>query len=183
MARHSIELTDEEQALRAQLHFNFDDLRGSSALAVANGERAALLMESLIGRNAIPPVRWVYWTDPSYHHGRIKCSHKGLFERNGTKGREIYEHPHFLKYLKYMLDGSALPARIIERFCERVEDCGHVSGGDAIDLAQHARSDVRQAALEAAQASEEFYKLALDCGVAEMWANSIREQVRGMRSR
>jgi hypothetical protein len=123
----------------------------------------------------------LYWTDPTYRHGPMKGSRKHIFERNGTTGRDIYEHPSFLKHLKYFLDGADLPANLIARFSERVRDIGHVSGSDALDLAKDARSEVRRYGLTPHSASDEYYKLALDCGIAQMWANSIRENIRRMR--
>ncbi|MBI2799309.1 MAG: hypothetical protein HYX63_03315 [Gammaproteobacteria bacterium] len=180
MALHSIDLTPEEQELKAAIHFEYDALKNYE-IAQSNGERAALLYEKLEKRGVIPEHRMRYWNDPRYNHGRMKGSHKHIFERNGTTGREIYEHANFLKYLKYFLDGADLPAPLISRFAETVSDIGHVSGSDALDLAKEARVEVRRYGMEPRHASEEYYKLALDCGIAQMWANTIRENLRRMR--
>jgi hypothetical protein len=115
--------------------------------------------------------------------GRIKSSRRGLFERNGTSGTAIYEHPNFLKYLRYFLEGAALPVALIDTFCQKVDDCGHVSGSDALELAYFARSEVRRRGMEPKEASEEFYRLALDCGVYQGHANTIREIVARVRVR
>jgi hypothetical protein len=69
----------------------------------------------------------------------------------------------------------------IDRFSDKVEDLGHVSGSDALDLAKDARNEVRKHGLAPFEACEEYYKLALDCGIAEMWANTIRENLKKMR--
>lgn len=180
MALHSIDLTSEEEELKAAIHFEYDALK-SYEVAQANGERAARLYELLEKRGVIPEHRMRYWEDPRYNYGRMKGSRKHIFERNGASGREIYERPRFLKYLKYFLDGADLPAPLIGRFVEKVRDIGHVSGSDALDLAKEARSEVRRFGLTPHDASEEYYKLALDCGIAQMWANTIRENLRRMR--
>lgn len=138
-------------------------------------------MALLIARDAIPKARWEYWANPAYNHGRVKASRKGIFERNGNSGDEIYEHPHFLKYLRYMIDGARLPADLIDAFSEKVEDCGHVSGGDALDLGDFARQEVRRYGLNSFDASEEFYRLALDCGVYQGHAETIRRRVYALR--
>lgn len=182
MALHSISLTAEEQELKAALHFEYEPLWGNYELAQANGDRAARLYEMLERRGAIPEHRMRYWTDPTYNHGQMKGSHKHIFERNGTTGREIYEHAHFLKYLKYFLEGASLPSGLIARFAQQVEDMGHVSGSDALDLAKDARQEIRRYGLDPRDASEEYYKLALDCGIAHMWAKTIRENLRKMRT-
>src|SRR5260370_25677021 len=78
------------------------------------------LMASLIKRNAIPNHRVQYFTNPDYHFGSTKGAYKDVFERNGTKGREIFEHPHFLKFLRYFLFGASLPEDAIREFAERV---------------------------------------------------------------
>ncbi|MEM8579648.1 MAG: hypothetical protein AAF922_11505 [Pseudomonadota bacterium] len=78
------------------------------------------LLKSLSERNAIPEVRLRYWSDAEYQIGRLKASHKGLLERNGRHGDDIYTHPHFLKYLRYFLFGAQLPAGAITEFEEVV---------------------------------------------------------------
>jgi hypothetical protein len=55
-----------------------------------------VLTESLFGRGAIPEARRRYWEDPEYNTGKGRTSRKGVFERNGCRGRDIYRHAHFL---------------------------------------------------------------------------------------
>lgn len=181
MARHSIGLTPEETELRAGIQFDIKELSGDFLAVKENGRRVASLMALLIARDAIPKARWEYWVNPTYNHGRIKASRKGIFERNGNRGDEIYEHPHFLPYLRYMLDGASLPPDLIDRFSDKVEDCGQVSGSDALELGEFARQEVKRYGLSSYDASEEFYRLALDCGVYQGHANRIRERVYKLR--
>lgn len=181
MARHSIKLTPEEEALKASIHFKWEAMQGDYKAVITNGERVTKLVELLAKREAVPERRIKYWDHPDYQHGRLKGSHKSIFERNGTKGREIFEHVHFLPYLKYMIDGADLAAPLVDRFSDKVEDLGRVSGSDALDLAKDARNEIRKYGLAPFEACEEYYKLALDCGIAEMWANTIRENLKKMR--
>lgn len=55
--------------------------------------------------------------DPRYHLGRIKASHKGLFERNGCQGSDIYTL--LLPQLRYFLFGAELPDAVITAFEEK----------------------------------------------------------------
>jgi hypothetical protein len=138
------------------------------------------LMRLLVKRGAIPEVRARYWGDPDYQHGRVKASHKGLFERNGNQGEEIYEHPHFLKYLRYFLYGADLPANVIAALKAKVGNPDWLSSSDILPLARFARTLARQNRLDQ-QASEEFYKLALDLGLPLYTAGAIRRAVAQIR--
>jgi len=145
MARHSIALTSEEAELRSGIAVG---LFGDSESAQENGRRVTKLMHLLLERGAIPEARWEWWRNPSYFHGRIKGSRMGLFERNGTRGDDIYAHGNFLRHLRYLLDGARLPTALIDSFVEKVADCGGVSGSDALDLGQFARQEVRRYGLK-----------------------------------
>src|SRR5712691_7554412 len=122
-------------------------------------------MKSLIARKAIPAVRVSYFTDPEYFPGGRGSSHKQMFERNGTCGEAIFHHAHFLAYLHYFLYGPSLPPGVIEAFQEEVSRCGEPSSSDIVPLGKFARQLARSYRPDAAQAAEEFYKLALDCGI------------------
>lgn len=92
MEKYHIELTEIEAAILAQIdlrdsHRNHDE---GHAAYKANAQPIIALLKSLSDRSAVPKERLNYWNDPRYHHGRIKTSRKGLFERNGRTGAEIY---------------------------------------------------------------------------------------------
>ena len=53
------------------------------------------LVDSLLGRGAIPDVRRGYSTDPEYCTAPGKSSHEGLFARNGRTDHEIYKDLRF----------------------------------------------------------------------------------------
>ncbi|MHB0790177.1 hypothetical protein [Bradyrhizobium sp. 5.13L] len=117
MEKYHIELTEIEAAILAQIdlrdsHRNHDE---GHAAYKANAQPIIALLKSLSDRSAVPKERLNYWNDPRYHHGRIKTSRKGLFERNGRTGAEIYTHPHFLRHLRYFLFGAELPDDVITR--------------------------------------------------------------------
>jgi hypothetical protein len=176
----TINLTAEEQELLDQIELDALALKGH-AMANRNGELAADLIERLLARqDAIPAHRIAYFTEPEFNIGGRGRSRKERFEQNLTSG-SMYEHPHFLAYLRYFIHGPDLPEEVIENFAAKVEDCGQVTSGDIIPLAKHARQLTRSHGLNARDASDEFYKLALEHGLDSGYAEIIRKQVRAIR--
>jgi hypothetical protein len=146
-----------------------------------NSEAVAQLITALLDRNAIPEHRLKYFTDPSYQKGRIKGSRRDLFRRNGCTDEEILRHPHFLEHARYFVCGPDLPVALVREFRETVKGCGHVSPGDAIDLANLARRQVRAFGLAPHDAAEEYFKLALDGSLWVSHALHIEDRVRKLR--
>jgi hypothetical protein len=175
-----VDLTAEESTLLKTVKLDPGKLKGYEDTK-RNGEAACALMKSLIARRAIPELRVQWFTDPKLFPGGRGKSRRQLFERNGCIGEEIFRHPHFLEYLHYFLYGADLPASAIEEFCAAVDTCGDVSSSDVVPLGNTARGIARGHSLQAHDASEEFYKLALDCGIWHRYAESIRDAVRKMR--
>lgn len=174
----AIKLEPTELALLTKIELDMGKLRYESAQT--NASAVVALMHSLVSRRAIPEVRARYFTDPDYLHGRVKGSHRGLFERNGTKGQAIYEHPHFLPYLRYFLYGADLPTRVIVAMKERIGNPEWISSSDIVPLSKFARTLARQNGLDQT-ASEEFFKLALDIGLHIYTAGAIRKAVAQIR--
>jgi hypothetical protein len=174
----AIALEPAELAALAKIEMDMGKLRHESAQT--NAPAVVELMQMLIKRRAIPEVRVRYWQDPEYHNGRVKSSHKGLFERNGNKGNEIYEHPHFLPYLNYFLYGANLPATVKAALKAKVGNPEWLSSSDIVPLAKFARTLARQNGLDRT-ADEEFFKLALDIGLPLYTAGAIRKAVAQIR--
>lgn len=143
------------------------------------GPQILLLLKSLTERKAIPEIRLRYWSDPDYHIGRIKASHQGLFERNGTTGEDIFTHAHFLPYLRYFIFGAQLPEHMIAEFQEVVGNPEWVSSGEITDITKGARRLVRKYGLHGED--EEFYRLALDAGLSQSFAKAVRDAVKQVR--
>lgn len=151
-------------------------------------EAAVELMRSLLERGAIPAIRRRYFTDPEFAIG-ISCSRKEVFERNGTRGENIFRHPNFGKYLRYFVCGPDLPRQVIEAFYQQVMSERFLSSGDMDGLMTLARRLTRQHGLDPKVACEEFHKLALetfgimrdgeyDLAGSESKARSIRDYVK-----
>jgi len=176
MRQPDIVLDVDEQALAQQLPTLLCDhdtwMRGQPAMTA--------LAERLLDRKAIPPVRVRYFADPECNPGGRGKSREDVFEKNGTCGDDILRHPHFLAYLEYFLCGPDLPREIIERFREATKG-GYFSGSDWLDLHPIARAAVREYGLNPFEASEEFFKLALECGAPAWSADSLRKTVRAIR--
>jgi hypothetical protein len=181
MVQADIDLTDEERSLFEQIKFDWDFRRHDPEGFARNSEAVAQLITALLERNAIPEHRLKYFTDPGYRTGRIKGSRRDLFRRNGRSDEEILRHPHFLEYARYFVCGPDLPDALTRDFKEAVRGCGQVSSGDATDLANLARRQVRAFGLAPHDVADEYFKLALDGGVWVSHALHIEERVRKLR--
>jgi hypothetical protein len=184
MEKYHVKLTEGEAAILAKIdlsetHRNHDD---GYAAYKANAQPILALLQSLSERSAVPTERLNYWNDPRYHHGRIKASRRGLFERNGCKGSDIYTHPNFIRHLRYFLFGAELPDEVIMAFEEKVGNPQWVSSSDIVPIGKFARDLTRQYRLDNADAPEEFFKLCLDMGLSLTTAESVMRSVKQMRS-
>lgn len=169
-------LTADEVALKDRIEFEALKLTGSDH-AKDNGELALKLLQSLLKRDAIPSYRWEWFVDPKTNIGGRGKSREEQFEKNGTIGKDIARHPHFLEYLRYFLEGPSLPDLMIQAFATKVEDCGSVTSGDVIPLGTLARKLTRSAGLNRKHSAAEFYKLSRELGLSQSTAFSIRGQV------
>jgi hypothetical protein len=180
-----IALTPDEGAILAAMKLRQEELFHESDGAQRNGELALALMTSLLARAAIPELRLRYFEDPTYRTGRIKGSYRQLFERNKTVGDDIFRHPNFLQHLRYFLFGAELPDDIIKAFSRKALSFGHVGPSDASELGTLSRDMTRKHHLAVHigpdGVAEEFYKLALDCGIYQGHALAIRKRVASIR--
>jgi hypothetical protein len=144
--KYHIDLTEAEKALvaRIDLRMSHPDADAGHVAYEANKQSILALLRSLSERGAIPEERVRYWNDPDYYTGRLKASHKGVFERNGCHGMDIYTHPHFIPYLRYFLYGADLPDAVILKFEEKVGNPDWVSSSDIVPIGKHARDLARQ---------------------------------------
>lgn len=179
---NSIDLTSEERALTAQIDFNpASSERHQPEYWKGVGEAAYRLMKSLVARKAIPEVRRKFFTEPDFNVGGRGRSHADIFEGNGTRGDAIFRHPHFLKYLRYFLYGPDLPPEVITAFRKKIADSAFITSSDIIPLGAFARKLTRANRLDGGDAAEEFFKLALECGLELYEARSIRDAVKKAR--
>ncbi|MCU0092202.1 hypothetical protein N8H72_19675 [Pseudomonas koreensis] len=179
MRNPDVMLTSEEQELFSSINFKWkshDELRRSL-------DPMKLLATSLLERAAIPDIRIAYFTDPDFNPGGRGKSRKDIFEGNGTSGDDILCHPSFLRHLEYFLCGPNLPSVVIETFKREASCSGYLTGGDINDLTPCARSCVRSNDLNPHDAAEEFFKLAIECGAAPIYAEIIRKSVRAIKLR
>jgi hypothetical protein len=121
-----------------------------------------------------------FFADPDYNIGGHGISRKERFERN-ARGKDIMTHVDFLRYLRYFIYGPALRDGAIEAFQAKVASCGMVTSGDIIPLGDLAKRLMQTHGLQSGKAAEEFYKLALECGLQEGEARSIRYRVHRAR--
>jgi hypothetical protein len=177
----AIDLTPQEAALCEAMTFRQEDLGCGRYTAQENGELACRLMKALLARGAIPPQRLSYFSNPTYRSGYPRGSRQQLFERNGTIGDEIYRHPNFLDYMRYFLFGAQLPEELIEGFSAEAFGYGHVGPSDALELGKLAGKLVKRHGLVPHDVEDEFYRLALDCGIYQSHAAVIRKSVHNIR--
>lgn len=178
MEQFVIELAPEEQILLATLTFHAPQ---ENADYKRNGDVALKLTQGLAAREAIPEHRLRYFTDPQYHVSNRRQSRQDVFERNGCKGESILRNGHFLPHLRYFIFGANLPDGVRFAFKAAVEECGLVTSGDIAPLASTAKALARRFGLKGTGVREEFYKLALDCGLSESDATAMRRAVMGLR--
>lgn len=170
----TIDLNADEAVLLGRINFDSRDHDAIKQSCSASAE----LMPLLLDRNAIPAERLAYFTDPGCFDG--KRSRFDVFEGNGTRGDEVFEHPNFLKYLRYFVHGSRLPVKVQQAMHAKVDDPRHFTSGDLEPLRILARQLVRQHALGAAS-SDAFFQLALDLGLSGDHAHSIRKTTLSVR--
>lgn len=173
--RPDLELTEEERKMLESIEFNPLGL-GSPEEVRENGERAAELFRLLTDRNSVPDVRLRVFSDDDYAPARQPALRD--FERNGNSIGQTLRHADFLKHLLYFLSGPALPTDAIRSFKQRVDECGGVTSGDLLPLGRHAKQLAKHHGLDKKIAREEFFKLALECGLEPFEADSIRDSCR-----
>ncbi len=168
-----IALNPQEEAYLAQVRFDVPEHPD------AGWQRALLagcsLARSLVARGAVPRARWRYFTDPELNIGRKK-SRKDTFEANGVRGADILLDAAFLPYLYYWIFGPDLPEAVIGWFLAAAQH-----GSDMRSLRHLARQATRDCCLEPLNAAEEFFKLALEAGLDQDSARSVRDAVHSMR--
>jgi hypothetical protein len=175
-----IDLTPDEQALWEQIYFEPRSSRIDHDKLQSSIEPAYQLARSLLEREAIPPIRLRYFTDPELNIGGRGKSRKEVFERNGTSGDAILKHPHFHKYLRYFVIGPDLPLDAIAEFVTLVRECIPVSSGDTKAFCSLARQQVRNAGLNRKDAAEEYFKLGLELEIGEDIAHAVRDSIMRM---
>jgi hypothetical protein len=182
ISNFSIELTDHEQDLVLRIDFNPSPGKYPADPWKPIGDAMLELTKSLFERKAIPESRIKFFTDPQFFIGGHGISHLQAFEKNGTRGDDIFRHPHFLKYLSYFIYGPALPKAVIDAFQRKIADCGApFTGSDALTVADMARQLTRSYGLAVDTTAEEFYKLVLDCGMDASDARTVRDTVKRVR--
>lgn len=183
MNKYHIELTAEEASLMSQIDLRVRHESHAEGHAAYNSNRSPILalVHSLNERQAVPRERLNYWNDPDYNPGRIKASRKGLFERNGCVGQDIYIHPHFVPHLRYFLFGADLADEVITAFEEGVGNPEWVTSSDIISIGKLARDLTRRHRLDKATAVGEFFKLCLDMGLGLGTACSVMRAVQQIR--
>jgi hypothetical protein len=174
-----IELTGHEATLAAQvreadrllLHeHNVERTRNA-------GFASCELMGLLLKRNAIPDSRLRYLTDERYNGSNPRSSRLELFRRNAHSNAEMYEHPHFWKYLQYFLWGAKLPETVISQFSQLAAEKYRDHGS----LEKMARQLSRTLSEDNAAKAEEFFKLAIDCDCTVTEAMNVRRAVLSVR--
>lgn len=178
MREPDIALTEAERSLFDRIEF--DQGRLSHETWLLNTPLVEQLFDLLVGRGALPAHRLKWFTDANFNPGGRGKSREDQWAGNGTSGREVLRHPNFLAYFAYFLCGPDLPPTALRAFRAEVQTCGMVTSGDMPVLSKLARTLARQHRLEARSASEEFYKLALDCGLGRN-ASYVSNGVRSLR--
>jgi hypothetical protein len=175
----AIELNKHETALAAQAkdadQRSLEDHDYERTVQAGRASRS--LMELLLQQDAIPEVRLRYFVDPQYNGGNRKSSRRELFRRNAHSDEEMYEHPHFWKYLLFFIHGAKLPENVKSRLAELAADTKRDHGS----LDKLARELCRSLREDNATKAEEFFKLAMDCDCTLTEGMNVRRAVMSAR--
>lgn len=171
-----IELTQQERLIWQRLAAHRFETSEFELNKVALSDQKWLIQE-LLKRDIIPEQRLRYFIDPEYNASKSKMSHQQIFERNGTKGEEVFDHPHFRKYLSFFIEGADLPATMKELLDERFE---LTQSEDFADLVyQYVLTNKKNLEIISGwDCAEEIYKYLIDKGVVLWKAQQIRQKVK-----
>lgn len=172
-------LNADEQALYDSICWNINELVRRDD-RFEQFEKMGELADSLLERKAIPGVRLAYFTDAEMNAGGHGKSRQQVFEKNGTTGRDILRHPHFMAYLRYFISGPDLPKSVVEGFCKVIEDDAGTSGMVLDQIKAFVRKAVRDRGLDPGHAADEFYKLAHEIDRGDL-AESVRSAAKSVR--
>jgi hypothetical protein len=176
-----VKLNKKEKALFDAICWDLDKLgRTDDEDRVECLEKMGQLAESLLERNAIPSVRVAWFADPKINAGGYGKSRKQVFEKNGTTGKEILRHPHFVEYLRYFMNGPDLPKDTIRGFCKIIQEDRGTSGTVLDQIRAFVRKEVRDKAFDRHHAAEEFFKLAHEIGEPSL-ADSVRSAAKSAK--
>ena len=172
-----IELTEREAALAAKIEARKENHEPDAWDGVVSAMTE--LWRSLTQREAIPAARWQFFNDPECYIGGHGRSHRQTVEIN-NKG-PFYTSTAFPRYLHYFIHGPNLPVSVAVALQKRIDDCSPpFNGTDALEVAAYARQLCRSHGLGNRDA-DEFYKLALDCGLDPDYARTVRDSVKQVR--
>jgi hypothetical protein len=167
-----LELTAEEQRLYQSIPKDASDVKPGNWEPIANAMQA--LLASLMSRNAIPQVRLSVFADPRYAESG-KYSLKQEFEKNGTRGKEIFRHPHFLPLLHYFINGADLPLCVGEELLDLLNQSLGSSGDELRARNRFAKQWSRQLKLPHFYTATQFFRLAIDLGLSPQDAGRLRK--------
>jgi hypothetical protein len=176
-----VRLNKKEQALFAAIPWSLDEMDQMSYEDRMSGfEQMGQLTESLLKRKAIPKARLRWFTDPKINAAGYRRSPQQIFESNGTRGRDIVRHPHFMPHLRYFITGPDLPKDTIRGLCKIIEDDLGTTGMVLKQIQAFVRKEVRVKGLNPGYAAEEFFKLAHEIGKPNL-ADTVRSAAKSVR--
>jgi len=170
-----IGLTEEEGALLAEVKLDPRAVKHGEP-ARQNGAKAADLAEMLLARGAIPEIRYAVFADDECAIGRGP-SPLTVFRRKNSSRRDVLEHPHFLKWLRYFIFGPNLPATFLAAFYAKIEELGDITSGDYETLRHFIRPLVKRFDLIKSE-TDEVFKAALEFGLELDLADTLRREAR-----
>jgi hypothetical protein len=158
-------------------HILTHNRENSEWLPIAN--QMDQLFKSLFKRNAIPKIRLDIFQDASLAEKRKK-SILQHFQNNGISVQSVAQQPHFLKYLKYFIEGPDLPQNVIKRLCKIADE---ESWMDAVEcnevILKSVKACMREFGLNRQQAPSEFFRLANEIGFSLEDSKAIRKAAMG----
>jgi hypothetical protein len=168
-----IELQEFEHDLYKRIELDACSLRDHLHCA-DNAEVVAKLFKVLTDRNAIPAHRLRVFANDEYATGRGPSALK-RFQRSNTY-EETIRHPHFLKWLRYFVEGPDLPDQLVNEFQSFVTGLGHFSSSDIKLITSETRRLTRTFGLTHVS-SDEMFRLSLEFGLSLHFSHAVRRSV------
>ncbi|TAJ14054.1 hypothetical protein DMA11_06790 [Marinilabiliaceae bacterium JC017] len=136
------------------------------------------LTESIIAREAIPKNRLKYFIDREYQHGRTKMTRKEVFESNGTKGKKMFRHPHFIKYVDYFINGAKISLNVYE-VAKSIADSQSFQDEAIQKIYDYLKSSglIPKEKNSKNKFADEIFKLAVDLGFDSDYCKFIRTKI------
>jgi hypothetical protein len=180
-----IHLSPEEIGLYKRIEFDLRDFSIHREYSKDSQGAARELILSLVNRKVIPKFRLQFMNNPDHNFdSKVRINKQSRWKNLKDRFENIddyFKSREFLRYLYYFIHGPDLRQSSINNFLIAVMSIhGDITSGDIGPLSDIAIRETKSTRMDKFKASDEFYKLGLECGMG-MYSGLIRERIRKIR--